>query len=461
LRLQEGQLVLSQGDVPLFVVPCPAKPDAVFVEGPAALGGLQIVECDPLPLDVAPATNSLPASEPAKLTWAKQLPVGAQWNQLAEGRCELLAEDTSELSWSAAAIPDPGLHELVFELEDPMPGTGIYLGDDAGRPLYRLGFFREETTGRTSFGFATQGDVRTDARPDFSQGPAPYAAVRPWLRLTLGGGWLKCWTSADGKHWSQAIEPLGRLASGFSTAGLYALPGGGTRCLRVRRLEARKLTGLASLAAPALRAQVSGLIDAPNFAAWRQTVHDSRPQGVDADDWRRACAVELLAVASGRKITSDVLLDLLEGTLPHENLSAAERIALLDEAALIFDASEPARLDAFLGCYERLGHALLRQGHRHPYSMLRRSLMTSPLWTTTPIDPLPASLIGAELAELAAAGDQEALDRLCNQLEFDCGPATAGSRSSAGGHHEEIRRLIATARAAAQGASSPQASAAP
>jgi hypothetical protein len=77
------------------------------------------------------------------------------------------------------------------------------------------------------------------------------------------------------------------------------------------------------------------------------------------------------------------------------------------------------------------------------------------------IDPLPASLIGAELAELTTPGDQEALDQFCNQLEFDCGPAIAISQPSAGGDHEGIRRLIAAARAAAQDAHSPRASAAP
>ncbi|HXT58445.1 MAG TPA: hypothetical protein VN699_07415 [Pirellulales bacterium] len=410
LRLQDGQLVLSRGDVPLIVVPCSAPPDAVVLEGPAALGGLEIAPCGALPLDAASTTNSLPTNIPEELTWAQQLPAGSQWNALAEGRCELLAEDTSELSWSATAIPDPGLHELVFELEDPMPGTGIYLGDDAGRPVYRLGFFRDEATGRTSFGSAARGDSRTVARHDPSQGPAPYAAVRPWLRLMLGSGWLKCWTSADGRHWSQAIEPCGRFPRGFSTAGLYALPGGGTRCLRVRRLEARKLTGLSGLAAPSVRAQVSGLTEAPTFAAWRQTVLDHCPPDVDLDAWRCACAVELLAVGSRGEMTSAVLLDLLEQTLPDESLPAAARIALLEEAALIFDAGEPALLDAFLGGYDRLGHALARQGHPRPYSAIRRSLLTTPIWTTLPIDGHEEiwRLIAAERAALPDAGSQRA-----------------------------------------------------
>ncbi|HEV7225766.1 MAG TPA: hypothetical protein VGN42_23880, partial [Pirellulales bacterium] len=245
---------------------------------------------------------------------------------------------------------------------------------------------------------------------DPSQGPTPYAAVRPWLRLMLGGGWLKCWTSADGKHWSQAIEPAGRFPQGFSTAGLYALPGGGTRCLRVRRLEARKLTGLAGLAVPSLRAQVSGLADAPTFAAWRQTVLDNCPPDVDLDAWRRACAIELLAVGSRGEMTSAVLLDLLEQTLPDERLPAAARVALLEEAALIFDAGEPALLDAFLAGYDRLGHALTRQGHPRPYSALRRSLLTTPLWTTLPIDGHEEiwRLIAAERAALPDAGSQRA-----------------------------------------------------
>ncbi|HUY90373.1 MAG TPA: hypothetical protein VMV10_16675 [Pirellulales bacterium] len=438
LRWQAGEFVLSRGDVPLAVVPCPTRPETIFLEGPAELHGLAFVPCETLPLYTAPA-EAAEAAAPAKLTWTSHLPPGAEWNTLAEGRCELLAEDTAELSWVATRIADPGLHELIFQLEDPLPGTGVYLGDDAGRPLYQLGFFRDDASGQTCFGFAAPGDPRTQtdvdrSSIDHSRGPAPFADVRPWLRLSLGSGRLRCWTSGDGRHWSPALEPLGGLGAGYSTVGLYALPGGGTRCLRIRRFEARELTTLASLAAPALRAQVSGMSDALTAATWPESIRRSRPAGIAADHWRLACAVELLAAGSRPELTSPVLLDLLKQTLEDERLAAAERLALLDEAALLFDASDAARQQAFLAAYERLAHAFAREGKTKPFSRVRRALLTSPLCMPVAFDALPAALVGPELAELSAAGDEQAVRALCARLEFFCGRG-----------HAEVRRLLTEA----------------
>ena len=447
LRWHAGELTLCRGDVCLLAVPCPKHPENVVLEGPAELCGLEFVACAPLELGMAPAADDAVAepTPPAKLSWSSYLPPGAQWNALAEGRGELLAEDTAELAWVATEIADPGLHELIFQLEDPLPGTGVFLGDRSGRPLAQLGFFRDEASGQTYFGFATPGDARTTGSLDLKQGPAPFAGQRPWLRLVCGGGWLRCWTSGDGRHWSPAVEPLGGIGAGYATAGLYALPGGGTRCLRIRRFEARRLPILSSLAPAALRAQVSGMIDTISLGAWQQTVAQSCPPGIEPDRWRTACAVELLASGARPELTSPVLLELLEQTLADDRLTGAERLALLDEAALLIDASDSARLQAFLGCYERLAQALAWQGERRPYATVLNSLLTSPLTTPLPFDALPPALVGRELAELTAEGDAAALRALGVRLEYYCGhPAGRGSPPEAQ-DHAEVRRLLAEA----------------
>ena len=437
LRWQRGELVLSRGDVPLAVVPCAARPEAVFFEGPSELSGLAIVAGDPLPLNAPGADDLPPPTTPADLTWASHLPPGAQWNALAAGRGELLAEDTAELSWVATRIADPGLHELVLQLEDPLPGTGIYLGDEAGRPLYQLGFFRDELSGQTCFGFLAPGDSRMEHEFNPGQGPIPYAGVRPWLKLTLAGGRLRCWTSGDGRHWSPAIEPLGRVNTGdvnagYKTTGLYALPGGGTRCLRIRHFEARELKTLTALAPARLREQVSSLVDSLAMGDWHDAVAQSCPPDVDSHQWRLACAVELLASGSRPDLTAPVLIDVLEATLSDAALTPDERLALLDEAATIFDATEPGRLQAFLACYERLGHALAREGNRQAWSLVRAALLTSPLATAMTFDAQPPSLISTELAELAAEGDEPAIRALGARVQFYCGRAA---------EHVEVRRL--------------------
>lgn len=435
MRWQAGELILSRGDVPLAVVPCATRPEAVFFEGPAEVNGLAVVDGGPLPLK-APNVGEDLTPAPAEVTWTSRLPPGAQWNALAAGRGELLAEDTAELSWVATHITEPGLHELIFQLEDPLPGTGIYLGDEAGRPLYRLGFFRDESSGQTCFGFLAPGDSRTEVKIVPEQCPAPYAGMRPWLKLALGGGRLRCWTSGDGRHWSPAIEPLSGVHAGYQSAGLYALPGGGARCLRIRHFEAREFKVLTSLAPARLREQVSSLIESLAMGDWEDAVAQSCPPGVDSHEWRLACAVELLASGYRPELTALVLVDVLEQTLSDATLAADERLALLDEAATIFDATEPSRLQAFLACYERLGKALAREGNRQAWSLVRAALLASPLVTPLAFDAQPPALIGPELAELAAEGDEPAIRALGARLKYYCGRAA---------EHAEVRRLLAEA----------------
>jgi hypothetical protein len=274
--------------------------------------------------------------------------------------------------------------------------------------------------------------------------------VRPWLRLVQGGGAWRCSISADGAHWSTPLEPLPLPEGGFSTAGLYALPGGGTRCIRVRRVEARRLGAIESLAPQSLRAQASELDSVTNFAGWQQAVLESLPPGVDHETWRRACAVELLAAATRPDLTSAAVLELLDSAVTDETIAAADRLKLLDEAALVFDASSPDAASAFVKQYERLGYALMREGNLRPYSTVRRSLMMSPLWTHQPIDVLPASLVRCELSQLAADGDDRLLGAFCRRLRYFAGAACTSESVVDGCDHQEVRQLIAPHQSAAR-----------
>jgi hypothetical protein len=131
-----------------------------------------------------------------------------------------------------------------------------------------------------------------------------------------------------------------------------------------------------------------------------------------------------------------VLIDLLEATLSDATLTADERLALLDEVATIFDATDPGRLQAFLACYERLGKALAREEDRQAWSLVRTALLTSPLQTPLAFDAQPPSLVRPELAELAAEGYEPAIRALCARVQFYCGRTA---------EHLEVRRLLADA----------------
>jgi hypothetical protein len=447
LRLQDVRLLLTRGDVLLLTVPLAARPETIVFEGAGTIRDLALVPCRPLTYDERERTNALGAHRPDQLEWQRELPAGAQWSFLAEGRGELLAEDTAAPAWAAASIPDLGLREVVFELEDPLPGSGVYLGDAAGRPRVQLGFFSDETTGQTSFGWVQPGEMRTTAHTTPGLGPAPLSDLRPWLRLVLAGGTLRCAVSADGTHWSEALEPLPIVDGGLSTAGLYALPGGGTRCLRVRRMEARRLSAIESLAPASLRSQVSGLDSAVDFAAWRQLTLETLPRGVDPEAWRRACAVELLASAMRPDLASAAVLELLRSAISDQAIPLERRLALLNEAALIFDASAPGAVEALLQHYEQLGRAAMNELQARPFSFVRRSLLAAPLWTAQPIDALPPALIRAELSQRTSEGEDGQAAAFCRRIAFFAGDFA--SRSSPGdGDHAEVRQLISEFEAA-------------
>ena len=424
LRYQDGALVLSRGDVPLIVAPLPEAPEHIVFDGRATLRALDVVTSEPFPLAGARRRNRLAGSTPpAALEWRRHLAGAGQWNPLAEGPMELLVEDASEPVWAGTRINDAGLREVVFEIENPVPGSGVYLGDEKGHPLYQVGFFqlqepdRSPRSRRIGFNFSAPGETRTTLADERSPGPRRLVGQRHWLRLVFGGGSLKCWTSGDGIHWGLALEPMRQLNQRYSTAGVYCLPGGGTRSIRLRRLEARRLAMIESLAPAALAERALALTDAPDLAIWQTAVLESQPSDVDPTDWWSACAVRTLAAGPSPRLANALVTALAAKALAFDN-PLAERLQLLDEAALIVDAGDPAGLAGFASLYDQLGRALLRQGYHRPYSLVRQHLMASPVATPLDLDVAPSTLVRAELFELAYGDDWEALDETCRALRF-------------------------------------------
>jgi len=423
LRYQDGLIVLSRGDLPLLVAPLVDTPELIVFDGRATLRSLDVVASGPFPLHGARQRNRIAGfPPPAALEWRRRPTAAAQWIPLAEGRMELLLEDGSEIAWAGTPVDDAGLREVVFEIEEPVPGTGVYLGDEKGQPLYQVGFFQMQgpdgspRPGQIGFDFSSPGDLHTtmdDGRP----GPRPRAGQRQWLRLVFGGGSLKCWTSCDGVHWGLALTPLRQLDGRYSTAGVYCLPGGGSRSIRLRRLEFRRLAMIESLAPAVLAERALALTEVPDMAIWQSAVLESQPADVDLTDWWSACAVRTLAAGSAPALANALVAALVSKAVAVDN-PPAERLQLLDEAALIVDAGDPAGLEGFTALYDQLGRALVRQGYRRPYSIVRQHLMASPVATQLDIDAAPWELVRAELVALTYGDDWDALDETCRALKF-------------------------------------------
>ena len=229
-----GRILLTHGETELLSAPLAGPPNQIVFEGEAVIHGLAFAEG----LIATSERTDVPADStpPAERQWRSELPVGAQWNVLAEGRVELLAEDSQADAYAACAFDGAELREIVFQLEDPLPGTGIYLGDDQGTARDRLGFMAGGKPNRVCFALATD-----DHLPQrLPAGPLPLCPPRPWFKLITSEGVVKAWFSCDGAYWSPVLGPELAAQELVSTAGVYCLAGPGTRSIRVARLAAVK-----------------------------------------------------------------------------------------------------------------------------------------------------------------------------------------------------------------------------
>jgi len=458
VRHQDGSLVMTKGDVRLLTVPMAAPPSEVYLEaGGAPLRGLAMARSGPVPAEaVRERPIVMRGDRPAVLRWQEDLPDGAALRRLPDGRVRLSAVRTTSLATASVPLIRPGLYEVVFELEDPMPGTGVYLGDDRSSPSQAVGFFRDPRNGLTYFGFDQPTAAPAATTLDISKAPAPYAGRRQWLRLVLAGSRLRCFASGDGVHWGEVFPPRQNVASFFSHVGVYCRPGERSRGVTLRRVQVRRLDALASLAPVELREQAAKRgrawhsHEASDLGAWQQGVWETQPPGVEAGAWRRASATAAL-IAGARPPLANALLDgliedFLAGPAPLE-----EKLRLLEDAALVYDTCATADAVRFLAHYERLGHALVRDGDLRGFDRIRRALMKAPVWPQTHrVDPLPVGLVRDQLIAIASQQQWEQGQDLCRGLGFWYRPANPGSKWT--GAQAGLRPLVNWVQARSQAA---------
>src|SRR5439155_19604282 len=87
----------------------------------------------PPPEPPRPVTKEI--AKPAELTWIKQLKGNARLETLPDGAIELRADNVPEKGFVAAPLPKLALAEVIFEVADATPGSGVYLGRQDGQPI--------------------------------------------------------------------------------------------------------------------------------------------------------------------------------------------------------------------------------------------------------------------------------------------------------------------------------------
>ncbi|MBN2473234.1 MAG: PQQ-binding-like beta-propeller repeat protein [Pirellulales bacterium] len=411
VRYCQGRLVLTRGDLPLLSVPLDGLPTEVYLQGEALVRGISVYPSTggPPPPDPNPVVLQLPA--PAEAAWETKLPEGTRFEKLPDGAVRLSADADTGAAQAGHRLAEPGVYEYRFELDKPEVGTGVFLGDRDGRQLARLAFYRDTTTGRTTFAYLGPNQQATELAFDFQRAMVPYAGERQWLRLTLGGGVMKCWTSGDGLHYSQAIWSPLAVKGAVGQVGLYCIATDAHRSIGLRSLEVRRLAALAALAPEAIQRRVGALADAATVAQWDDRVAQSQPADVAADVWRRACILRTLAGnphgSLGAELIHGLLDDVLaEGSATKANLVEGDltddrvlqsRLQLLREAAVLTDSLDAQSAVPFRRHYEQLAMRLADAGHPDPVGVIASAVMRAPLWNFERQNAWPDRLLRHEL----------------------------------------------------------------
>ncbi len=427
---RDGRLYLVRGEVVLLDVPCPALPAEVYLEGTALIRGVAVVPAPTVPAQAQawPRPRPSPASKNAPLAawpWTKT-PGEAHLDSLPEGGLEFWVEGKTPLAQAGVSLAGPGLWDMVFEVESPSPGTGLYLGTGEGRHLARVGFFRHRESGKVVFDLLPPWSNDIEKSYDANRVPVPFFGNRRWLRLVCGAGVVRLWTSPDGKAWSPIAPGSLGVDGPCTSVGLYALPGEAKRSIRLHTLEVGRLDALEKWADAAAEVFVPALRKADSLAAWRTLALESQPAGMPWEKWWRACAVRTLAENPRRTVSQAVLDRLVVAELQSPG-PLAERLRLLDQAARLLSGEEWNAVDQLEQWADTLAAARMRAGQPAVFSEVSHALLELPFWHGRRVPVFSEAWLRHELFAATSAGRWAEVRALVQRLRyFGGGPLREG-----------------------------------
>jgi tetratricopeptide (TPR) repeat protein len=386
LHYEEGNLVMTRGNLRMLSVPFSGPPAEVYFEGKAMIRGMALVPCR----GVAPPPATLPLAmdraKQAEMVWTNQSPARYQLNVSPEGAVELASKPGPEkqpdpqgkAGIASLTLGEPNLYLYDFELESPQAGTGIFLGNAAGEPLYRLGIVKQQNGSRLMFEPGLDNDRDSYHGVQCERELVPWMGTRQWFRLILGAGIVRCWTSGDGLHWVSLTEKPQRIRGECRQIGLYCFPGKQPRAIKLHSLAIRRLDALLSLVPEAVLRQTPLLAEQGDSGNWLMQCKKCQPADVSPQEWQRACVLRTLAGGPTYELGQHLLLQLL-GEVSLEPGQYDARLQLFQQAALLVDTweTEPsARVVQDLG---RVQQRLLRQRDPAPFTRILPGLIDLPV----------------------------------------------------------------------------------
>uniref|UniRef100_A0A7C2JZH0 Pyrrolo-quinoline quinone repeat domain-containing protein n=1 Tax=Schlesneria paludicola TaxID=360056 RepID=A0A7C2JZH0_9PLAN len=345
VSIASNRLVLSTGQTPVLVVPLEGLPTEVLMSTDSRLRGFSWLRAEPPALPRTDHTASILGEEPPSAwPWRTDQAAEAMLQREPDGGVTLTGSSRKEVARVFVPLDRPGLFESLIQVAAADPGTGVYLGDQDGKPLGQLAFFRDRRTSQTTYGFLHPNDRRTESDVDDRSQPPPYFVPQSWLRVVAGLGVWNTWCSGDGAHWGHAPEnPVRDVVGAVRSVGLFCLPGDTPRTIRLQQLDVRPLTAVTSLAQPEWLTDLERNVQAwpRSFEDWLQLAWDTKPGDVSPQLWCDTCAVAALEQGPPRAL-ANALLERLAESSRTRGAAAEERFRLLDECLLLTEHwSEP------------------------------------------------------------------------------------------------------------------------
>lgn len=425
MHQRQDRLYVVRGEAVLLDIPCPWVPAEVYLEGTALIRGLAVAPATTAPAQPGPWPRPAPSSSSensaAARSWT-QTPGGAHLDRLPGGDVEFWVKGKTPLVQAGTSLGGPGLWDVVFEVESPSPGTGLYLGTADGRHLARVGFFRHRETGKVLFDLAPAWSNEVEKSCDASRLPAPLFGSRRWFRVVCGAGVVRLWSSPDGRAWSFIAPGSLGVDGPCASVGLYILAGEEKRSIRLHTLEVGRLDALERWADPAAEAFVPALRKAENLAAWRGLALEAQPAGMSWDSWWRACAVRTLMENPRRNVSQAVLDRLVVAELQSPG-PLAERLGLLVQAAALLSGEDWGAVDQLEQWADTLAAARIRGGEPAVFSDISRALLGLPFWHGRRVPVFSEAWLRQELFATMSAGRWAEVRTLVRRVRYYGGGA--------------------------------------
>ncbi|HET6424034.1 MAG TPA: hypothetical protein VFG20_10150, partial [Planctomycetaceae bacterium] len=412
VRRQDGMLILSTGQIPILTVPLEKSPQVVQLLGRGRLRGFSWQRAESWPVaerNARPVVLQSGDAESAK--WQSVKPDAAMVQTDADGTVSLTGTSKSEESLAYAPLPRATLVESIVRFSAADAGTGVYLGNDQGKPLVMLGVFHDNRAKHLAFGPLRPGDRRVETEFDPNAFPPPYWTPNVWLKIVAGLGTCHVWSSGDGVHWGHIAEnPLHDVNGAVRSVGLYCFPGETPRTIRMDTFRVNELDGITRLAdeanLPANPELPSPL--PPSYTEWQAALVEQLPEQVNPARWMEQAAIATLKAGPNRSLAREIIERLTESARL-QTRTVQEQREFLDDASVLLDAANDPNL------------SLLRNGYFARSDDSRaawRDCLQSPAWTPHPNFRRHRESLTQQLLTSAFAPDRVAILETSADAQF-------------------------------------------